>query len=271
MLLTIKKEWIARYTIIFFLFFTIFFLINTLLLPKEHYLYQIFSATYGFMALWGGVWGILIARKWGGFKSIFGRAIMFFAFGLFAQEFGQLVYSYYLYVWQGEIPYPSLGDVGYFGSIPLYILGVYYLGKASGVHIGLKSFSRKLQAIIIPLFLLAVSYLFFLRDYQFDWSKPLTIFLDFGYPMGQAIYISLALLAYLLSRNVLGGVMKSKILFILFALLVQYVSDYTFLYMTHQGTIYAGGINDYMYLLSYLLMALGLIQMNAVLNKIRGD
>ncbi len=108
--------------------------------------------------------------------------------------------------------------------------------------------------------LLAYSYWVFLKGYEFDWSAPLKIFLEFGYPLGQAIYVSLAILTLFLTRGVLGGVMKNRVLFVLFALLMQYLADYTFLYQASQETWAAGGINDYMYLASYFIMALALLQ-----------
>ena len=89
--------------------------------------------------------------------------------------------------------------------------------------------------------MLAVGYFLFLQGYEFDWSDPLKVFLDFGYPFGQAIYVSIAILTYLLSRGILGGIMKGKILFILFALCMQFLSDYTFLYQSSKGTWSVGG------------------------------
>lgn len=273
MLETLKKEWQAKVTLLLFLILTLWWLVNHFVLDPNSVKYNYFgdfSDLYGIVALWGGIWGIVIAQKWGGFKSIMGKAILMFALGLFAQEFGQISYSLYYDILGTPGPYPSIGDVGFFGSIPLYILGVLFLAKASGVTISLKSYESKLQAIVIPLVMLGAAYFFFLRGYTFDWTNPIKVFLDFGYPFGQVIYISLALITYLLSRGVLGGIMKSKILFILFALCVQFLSDYTFLYQSSNGTWSVGGINDYMYLCAYSLMAVGLIQFDSIYKKLKG-
>lgn len=265
----IKKQWQTKVTVGLFIFFTLWWSYLRLNFGKESLHNQLFAACYGLIALWGGIWGLRIAQKWGGLKSVLGRSISMFSLGLFAQEFGQLVYSYYIYFLKIEVPYPSWGDLGYFSSVLFYIGGILLLAKASGVEISLKSFESRLQAIIIPLAILVLSYFIFLQGYIFDWSKPLTIFLDFGYPLGEAIYISLALITYFLSRKLLGGIMKDKILFILLALLVQYSSDFTFLYQASKETWYAGGFNDYMYLVAYFIMTLGLLQLNTVLIKLR--
>ena len=254
--------------VIFALFSLFWFLLQ--LFPPGSEFHSLFTHTYGLMAAWGGIQGLLVARKWGWSKSIMGRSILMFSFGLLAQEFGQIAYSAYSVVLKlEEVPYPSLGDIGYFGSILFYIYGIYLLAQAAGVTVGLKSFKNKIQAIIIPSVLLLCSYTLFLHDYSFDWSIPLTILLDFGYPLGQAIYISLAILTFLLSRGILGGVMKIKVLYILLALVMQYLADYVFLYQASRGTWYPGNFNEFMYLVSYFLMTVSIIQLNTVLTRIK--
>ena len=198
-----------------------------------------------------------------------GKAIVMFSLGLLLQEFGQLSYFYYFFIRHIAVPYPSLGDIGYFGSVLAYIYGALLLAKASGVHFTLRSVGKKILVVIIPTIMLMVGHYLFLQGYQFDWNNPVKVFLDFGYPLGQAIYISIAILTYLLAGGILGGVMRNKVLWILFALLAQFVADYTFLYQTSNGTWTAGQINDYAYLFAYLIMALALIQLRSVLREFR--
>ncbi len=259
-----KKILIA---ILMFVFFSLWWGLVQLPVSNQHLLNQLWGGLYGIEALVGAIWGLRIYRDWGGSKSLMGKAIMLFALGLFAQEFGQLSYNYYIFYRQIEIPYPSLGDIGFFSSIPFYLFGALYLAKASGVKVSLQSFKSKIQAAIIPLALLSYSYFIFLHGYEFDWSKPLTIFLDFGYPLGQALYVSVALLAVLLVRGVLGGIMKYRVFFIFFALLFQYLCDFMFLYQANNKTWVAGGINDFMYLVSYLIMTLALLQLRMSIIK----
>lgn len=238
-------------------------------LPHDSLKNQLFAAVYGVIALWGGIWGVTISRKWGGIHSVLGKSILLFSIGLIFQEIGQVTYSSYIYFFHIPVPYPSIGDFFFYGTIPFYILAVIYLAQASGVHISLRSFRSKLQAIVIPVVVLVFSYLIFLQGYEFDWSQPLKVFLDLGVPVGQAIYISLAILTFTLTRGILGGIMRNKVLFILLALLAQYVADWTFLYQASRETWYAGGIDDYMYLCAYVLMTLGLLQLRTIYNKLR--
>lgn len=232
---------------------------------------ELFSASYGMMALYGGILGLFVSQKWGGLKSLIGKSVFFISLGLLAQEFGQISYSAYTYLFHEEIPYPSVGDIGYFGSVLLYIVAIFYLIKALSPKSALSSKINLLWVIAVPLILLVGSYLFFLNGYEFDFSNPLLVFLDFGYPLGQAFYISLAILAFLLSRRYLGGLMKPIVLFLIFALFMQYISDFMFLYRVNRDLWETGGINDYTYLVSYFVMTSALIAAGNVITTMRTE
>src|SRR3989344_4523821 len=228
---------------------------------------DLFGFVYGAFSIIGGVIGLTVSNKWGGFKSVIGRAIIALSVGLLLQGFGQYSFWYLNSISKIEIPYPSIPDIGFFGTIPFYIYAAYLLAKAAGAKFSLQTFHNRLQAIFIPGVMLAVAYFLFLQDYEFDWSSPLTIFLDFGYHMGQAIYLSGAILTYSLSRKLLGGIMKFPILFLNFAFAAQFFSDYT--YVLFKEIYFPGSFIDYLYLLSYFIMSIGLIQMKVVADKLR--
>lgn len=266
-----RKKIYVVVTLVLFVLFTTFWVVTHILYPPASITWQIFAAVYGIMALWGGLIGLIASREWGGWKSVFGRAIIMFSIGLLLQEFGQLSYSYYIYFKQIDIPYPSLGDIGFFGSIPAYIYGVYLLGRAAGAHLNLKSYSSQLKAVVLPLLLLGISYYSFLVDYDPTEVGTLALILDFGYPLGQAIYVSLAALVFLLSRTMLGGVLQKPALLMLIALFSQYAADYMFLYQNLRETWVVGGTNDYLYLFSYTLMTIGLISVFNALRKLRSS
>ncbi len=230
---------------------------------------QLWAASYQVIAFYGAVLGFFISARWGGFKSVMGRGIIAFSLGLLLQCFGQSSYSYYIYYLNQPVPYPSAGDIGFFGSIPCYLYGAWMLVRAAGVRYSLRAYHNKMLAILLPAALLAFSYTIFLKDYTFDSTQPLKTFLDFGYPLGQAIYVSVAILAFILSREILGGVMRGPILTFIFALFIEYVSDFIFLYEANHGLWYAGGSNDLMYATAYLLMAIALIYTGNVFRHIQ--
>jgi hypothetical protein len=258
-MLTREKKF-GTYTIL--LFFGLLAWWIVLRFVDSEYSHLAWAASYQILAVVAGVSGLLFAKGWGGTRSVMGKALLSFAFGAFLQVFGQTTFSIYNLFLKTEIPYPSLADLGYFGSIPLYIMGTLYLAKASGVTVSLKSLQRKLVAIIFPLLMIIISYVAFLKDYEFVWTAPLKIVLDFGYPFGQAIYVSIAILTLSLSKGLLGGLMKKRIIILLCALIVQYIADFNFLYQAIQGTWINGGYGDVIYMSAYFLLALSLLKLS---------
>ena len=63
--------------------------------------------------------GFRNAALWGGFKSILGKAVFFVAAGTFAWSIGMLLWNYYIFLAQVEVPYPSLADAAFILSWPL--------------------------------------------------------------------------------------------------------------------------------------------------------
>ncbi|MSU44874.1 hypothetical protein EXS45_01705, partial [Candidatus Nomurabacteria bacterium] len=140
-------------TLIFFVILTVWWIKLQPFYTDENLIHAkyIWGSFYQIIAIWGGICGLFISRSLGGFKSFFGKSIVFFSFGLLFQALGQSIYSYFNLFANIQAPYPSFGDVGFFGSVIFYILGVIYLSRISGVKVSLKSFQNKLQAFIFPL------------------------------------------------------------------------------------------------------------------------
>ena len=221
------------------------------------------------MSLFGGIIGLAISKNWGGLKSLLGKSLVFFSFGLLAQFFGQAAYAYLIYIKKIAVPYPSIGDLGYFGNIIFYIIALVYLGKVIKIKNKFISIHTQFLAFFIPIVLLIGSYLFFLQGYFFDWSNPIKVILDFGYPLGEAIYVSMALIVLILSISMLGGMMKKPTLFLVFTLVIQYFCDFMFLYQSNKGEWYVGGINDYLYFVSYFCMTIAIICIGSMFYHIK--
>lgn len=256
---TIFSSKLSYFLLFFYVLIVIWWVKIALTGVKEADENYYFGFVYALIALIGGINGLIVARKWGFFKSLVGRGLVFFSLGLLGQWFGQMVWSYYNIVARVEIPYPSIADIGYFSIIPLFALGTYSFAKAAGAKFTLYTIKGKLIIVIIPLVMVALSYFLFLRNLSPDLSDPLRTFLDFGYPLGEAVTISIALVTFELSRGILGGKMRSRILYLIFALFIQYVTDYTFLYRVAAETYFNAGPVDLMYATSFTIMSLSLI------------
>lgn len=231
---------------------------------------QLWGHTYWILPVFGGISGLYISRRWGGYKSLLGKAITVLSIGLLFQSFGQIYSSYYVYFYDVESPpYPAIGDIGFFGSVIIYTYGVMLISRLSGVHFSLRKIHNRIWMFIVPASLISLSYVLFLKGYEFASVSKIQILLDFGYPLGQALYVSIAIFCLLAGWNWLGGVLKKPILFLIFALIFQSLSDFVFIFQAISGSWYVGGINDLMYLTSYFLMTLSLIHMGNMFKQIK--
>ncbi len=226
----------------------------------QNYYYGFF---YAFIALAGGLNGLFVSRTWGGFKSLMGKAVIFMSIGLLLECFGQFLWSYYNIVAKVEMPFPSMADIGYFLMIPSYTLGALFFAKAAGAKYAFKELRANILTIIgIPAIMLIAVYFLLLQSNTINLSsaiETIRTFLNYYSPIGEGITISIAILSYILFRKYLGGSMKSRILFILFALVIDFLAGMTFLYQAATGTYYNGGINDLMFTTSFAIMAIGLL------------
>jgi hypothetical protein len=233
------------------------------------YMSPVFSALYGLTALFAGVYGLFAARSWGYWSSDVGKAIILLSVGLLLQEFGQLSFSYMHLVQGIEVPYPSIPDIGFFGTVPMYIAGALYLAKGLGVLRIIKKYPLKLAlGILIPLIALSCSYGLFLSSYDFADKDALTVFLDFGYPLGQAIYVSIALVTVFSVSGILGGALKWPIILLMVGFMAQYAADFNFLYQVQHETWATGAYGDYLYLFAYFVMGVSLPALNRGLSKV---
>lgn len=205
-----------------------------------------------------------VAPIWGGLKSAIGKAIIFIALGLLGQWLGLQIWTYYNLIAQVEVPYPSLADIGYFALIPLYTMAALELAKACGGKITLRTKNGRLLVFLIPIVLLSIAYILFVRDLGIDLSDPLKTFLDYGYPLGEILPVAIALFILTMSKKLLGGTMRTRVLYLVFAFGFQFFTEYLFLYAVSAETYTNGNINDILYATSYLVMALGLISFKEV-------
>ena len=262
MFVNLLKSKITYLIILTYAFFVGFWLFLLLTDRKEGSLNNAYGLAYSFVALFGGVLGFVVARRWGGFRSQVGRGITFFSLGLLSLAFGQMVFSYYNFISDVEIPFPSIADIGYTAIILFYFLGASSLLRASGGKFGLKTWTGKLAAPIIPLVMLSASYFVLLDHIDTSELSSLGAILSIGTPLGQAIYISVAILAFLLSRKLLGGVMRKRILFLIGALTMEYIAEFTFFYQVNKETYYNGGIDDLFFATAIITMILGIYSLH---------
>lgn len=228
---------------------------------KESSFNLAFAFAYGLLPLFGGFLGIFEAKRWGLFQSSMGKAVFFLSLGLITWGVGEMIWSFYNFILQVEVPYPSWADASFILSWPLWSVGVIFLSYATGAKFGLKGKGGKLQFLIIPIIAFTVSYYLLVtvaRQGAFELGGGLLkIFFDIAYPLWDVIIITIATVVYGLSFRFLGGAFKWPVLITLFGFLINYFADFGFSYTTTVGTHYNGNWVDLLFTSAMFALSFG--------------
>jgi len=221
----------------------------------------LYSFSNGFLATTAGVMGILISKHWGGTKSAVGLAILFISLGTASWGLGTLTWSFYNFALHVEVPYPSWADLGYVLAVPLWTIGVFYLSKATGVKFSLRQLHGRLMLILLPVLAAIVSYYFLYviaRESSFVVEGGLLkIFLDFYYPLGDWVILTVAFLVFGLSLKYLGGRFRWPVMIILLGFVLMFISDFTFSYTTTIESYYNGHLVDLFFTIALFVISFG--------------
>ena len=229
--------------------------------PDFEYILKPFLVGMTILPLLGGVFGLINARRWGGSGSVIGRALMGLSLGLVAWGGGMVIWNYYLFFTNVEVPYPSLADGIFILSWPLWAYGIFELSKATGVKFALRDLSGKIIAMIIPLVAAALSYylLFNVARGGLEWEGyTLKSFFDIFYPIGDIVILTVTILVYALSKKFLGGIYKLPVLVLLIGFIMNYFSDFMFSYTTTQETYFNGHVVDLLFTTTMFVLSLAI-------------
>lgn len=221
----------------------------------------LYSFSNGFPATVVGIMGLVIAKHWGGRKSAVGRAILLISSGTISWGLGTLIWSFYNFVLHIEVPYPSWADLGYVMAIPLWTVGVFYLSQATGAKFTLRKLRGRVLLIALPVIAAALSY-YFLFVIARDSSLPieggiLKVFLDFYYPLGDWVILTVAFLVFGLSLQYLGGRFRWPVMTILLGFVLMFISDFVFSYTTTVESYYNGHFVDLLFTVAIFVISFG--------------
>lgn len=227
-----------------------------------NYWYQVLLAV---IPLTGGLFGFLNSRKWGGLKSRLGQATFFIAAGLTTWGLGQCYWSYATIRQLTEVPYPSWADVGYIVSWPLWTIGIILLAMAAGARFSLRKHAPlKLYSGVFGLAVVIIALSYYLlivvarHGLALYGEGPTRLFFDLAYPIGDVVILTIAALTYTFLYRYLGGRYRAGIGLIICAYGLNYLTDFTFSYVTTANTYYNGHFVDLMFPTVMTVLSVGL-------------
>lgn len=227
----------------------------------------LYGTALGVLPCLASIFGFVNSNKWGGLKSSMGKSVFFLSAGLLTWGIGTLVFAYYNIILQVEVPYPSLADLFYIISWPLWAVGMVNLSRATGVTFQLKTAIGRIALFLVPIFIAALSYYLLIivaRDGVILYTPEdlLKVFFDLAYPIGDIAILTITLLVYGLSFKFLGGFFKWPILFALGGFVLNYLGDFSFVYTVTKETFFVANWVDLIYTLTFFCIGLGVSLIN---------
>lgn len=234
----------AKFLIAFYLVVALYWAIVYLKIAKSHEVIIFYQFLFSLVPILGGVGGLINSKKWGLLTSKLGKSLFYLSAGLISWGLGQVVWAYYVIVLNQSTPYPSLADVGYVLAIPLWSVGLVYMAQATGARYGFKKTSNKILVVVLPLIAVLIAYFLPIgggNNGAFAVGEsPVKIFLDVFYPLSDVITLTLSFILFSLTFNFLGGAFRIPVLSLLIGFVVEYVVDFSFSYVTNNGSYYNG-------------------------------
>lgn len=186
------------------------------------------------------------------FKSVLGKSLSFISLGMLSWGLGALVWLYYNIIVQTEIPYPSLADIGYLGTIPLATYGLFLLLKNIKFESNIKT---TLKVIILPIIVFFFVYWLFINSKLAENVEFLPKILNITYPVGDVVFLSFTLIILTLLK---GGKLFKPIVIICIGFIIESIADFSFSWTTSAGTYYTGNFVDILFGLAFFTIGLGL-------------
>ncbi len=241
--------------------------INVLSLSDTHR--NIFTDSYSFLPLIAAVYVLVMAKQWGGFKSALGKSLVWFSVGLALQFCDQIIYSLYFFTTGKDLTFPNPGDIPYVLSGVAYVLAVYWLLKV------IKPYGNRFApywvstvSITIGALALGAMYVAFIQFGISDDRGLVYGVLNTLYPVLQAVYFVLGVVALLQSRLVSKGMLFMPVLLLLLALGAQFGADFLFLYQDYHETWIAAGTSDFLYATAYSLLVVAVYSIDRTRTKL---
>ena len=225
-----------------------------------------FGVGLGILPVVAALFGFKNGFIWGGFKSAMGKTLYFLAAGLMTWGIGTLIFAFYNLVLDIAVPYPSIADVFYIVSWPLWTFGMISLSNATGARFRFGQLTGKLIFFLIPLAVAAFSYYLLITvarggSIATD-GNFIGTFVSFAYVLGDVIILTITLLIYGLSFRYLGGYYKWSIFALLIGFGVNYIADFFFALTTTKASYFVGDWVDLIFTVAFFLLGLAVTLMD---------
>jgi hypothetical protein len=191
------------------------------------------------------------SRRYGfGFRRGFEAVWSLFTVGTAIWVLAEATWAFYYFVLRIEVPYPSVADIFYIGGYFPVIAGL--VGYLEMFRVGL-SRRRLAYALVAIAAALALALSFVLPIELSQNLSTLNVLTDMIYPVLDLVLVSLTVLSLAIF---FGGTIARWWMILGVGTILYVIGDEFFLYQVAQGSYYNGSVDDLIFLLGYLTLAL---------------
>jgi hypothetical protein len=200
-----------------------------------------------------------------GYRSYLGSAFLTIGVGMVAMAFGFVAESYYKFVAQVPVPYPSIADAFFFLYTPLVVIGLWMFLKIHSLRV---TYRLLAEAAAVTAGCIALSFVFLgtltLGRNMSLWNlivggpvipaEALAEATSLLYLITDAIYVALAVLI----ARVSGGKMSFGLFLFAVGIALMTAGDVAYSILIENGTYVEGDVSDQLFLAAGLAQAVGL-------------
>lgn len=203
-------------------------------------------------ALLASVVALEESKIWGGRSNTFGKSFFYFGIGLLSYGLSFFLRMSYFYIFNSNIPFPSVHDFFRILYYPLVIYAIIIL------VIELKnnfSFKESVALLLIPLSLLVLVYLIVSGAGLIDSKSPVSSAIAIFYPVADMVLIALCVMLIILCYK---GHFERPFTLITLGILFQVIGDLGFAFTSLNHTYYAGSWVDLILTVGVTIIAIGI-------------
>ena len=198
------------------------------------------------------LWSALkcVSRYGPSLKKRFQAAWAMFSLGAGLWLVAELTWAFYYFYLNDSVPYPSVADVFYVAGYVPMLLGLAFYLKVFAPGMTAKRLAVATSMIVAA----TAAVIAFVVPPEFAMSEPLVQrATDIAYPVLDLALLAIALLAIAIF---FGGSLSRWLVIFGGAATAYIVADELFLYQVASGTYVNGGVDDFIFLIGYMLFGL---------------
>ncbi len=189
------------------------------------------------------IFQVPVARRYGGWSSSVGRALISLGIGTTLWGMGNLFW-FVKNVQGTDAPYPSLADAGYLAVLPFAAYALWELAKVVGLSGNDWRWLPLALAVAFPV----NAYIMLPQGFgagTFD--TPVATVISTTYVLSDVILLGVAILVAVGARRAAGGRFFAPVLAVTVSIMLLYVGDLFFNYRIANDTFYNADISDLLY------------------------